>query len=156
MATHHFQLIEVVASAPSTLLLTFAEGQQYTVVIDEVIEKHAALRPLADPKVFATAAIGAWKDTVIWAGDDNLELAADNLHARALEQTGDCSHELIWNWMARHELSLARAAEQMGVSSRKLSDYLRGEKPVPKSVALAMARWEACQRAMGAVPAHRI
>ena len=156
MATHHFQLIEVVATAPSTLRLTFADGNQFTVTLNELIEKHATLAPLADPKVFATAAIGVWKDTVIWAGDDNLELAADNLHARAVEQTGECSHELIWNWMARHELSLARAAEQMGVSSRKLSDYLCGEKPVPKSVALAMARWEARQRTMGAVPAHRI
>ena len=147
MTTHHFQLIEVVATPPSTLRLTFADSQQLTVTLDEIIEKHAALDPLADPRVFATAAIGAWKDTVIWAGDDNLELAADNLRARALEQAGECSHELIWNWMAKHELTLDRAAQELGLSRRMLAYYRSGEKPVPKTVALAMKGWEALRLA---------
>ena len=147
MITKHFQLTEVAVTAPSTLLLTFADGQQFTVVLNEVIEQHPTLGPLANPKVFATAAIGEWKDTVIWADDDNLELAADNLRARAVEQAGECSHELIWNWMAKHELTLDRAARELGLSRRMLAYYRSGEKPVPRTVALAMKGWEALRMA---------
>ena len=143
MTSKHFQLTDMVVAAPCSLLLTFADGQQFTVALDEIIAKHATLAPLADPKVFATAAIGEWKDTVIWAGDDNLELAADNLRARAVEQVGECSHELIWNWMAKHELTLDRAAQELGLSRRMLAYYRSGEKTVPKTVALAMKGWEA-------------
>lgn len=147
MTNKHFQLTEVSVVAPGSLLLTFADRRQFSVALDEVIGKHATLAPLADPKVFATAAIGEWKDTVIWAGDDNLELAADNLRARAVEQAGECSHELIWNWMAKHELTLDRAAKELGLSRRMLAYYRSGEKPVPKTVALAMKGWEALRLA---------
>ncbi|MFJ7006920.1 hypothetical protein [Pseudomonas putida] len=147
MTNKQFQLTEVAVVAPASLLLTFADGQQFTVALDEIIGKHTTLAPLADPEVFATAAIGEWKDTVIWAGDDNLELAADNLRARAVEQAGECSHELIWNWMAKHELTLDRAAQELGLSRRMLAYYRSGEKPVPKTVALAMKGWEALRLA---------
>lgn len=88
MTNKQFQLTEVAAVAPASLLLTFADGKQFTVALDEIIGKHTTLAPLADPEVFATAAIGEWNDTVIWANNDNLELAADNLRARAVEQAG--------------------------------------------------------------------
>ncbi|MCE7764586.1 DUF2442 domain-containing protein [Pseudomonas putida] len=147
MTNKQFQLAAVSVAAPASLLLTFADGQQFTVALDEIIGKHATLAPLGDPKVFATAAIGEWKDTVIWADDDNLELAADNLRARAVEQAGECSHELIWNWMAKHELTLDRAAQELGLSRRMLAYFRSGEKPVPKTVALAMKGWEALRLA---------
>ncbi|WP_260308832.1 MULTISPECIES: hypothetical protein [Pseudomonas] len=96
------------------------------------------MAPLADPKVFAPAAMGECNDTIIRAGDDNLELAAANLRVRAVEQAGECSHELIWNWMAQHGLTLDRAAQELGLSWRLLAYYRSGEKPVPRTVALAM------------------
>lgn len=147
MTNKQFQLTEVAVVAPGSLLLSFADGQQFTVVLDEIIGKHATLAPLANPKVFAKVAIGEWKDTVIWAGDENLELAADNLRARAVEQAGECSHEFIWNWMARHGLTFDRAAQELGLSRRMLAYYRSGEKPVPKTVALAMKGWEALRLA---------
>ncbi|MND35209.1 hypothetical protein D3C76_646500 [compost metagenome] len=156
MTTKHFQLTEIAVTAPDTLLLTFADGQQFTVALDEIIEKHATLAPLADPKVFATAAIGEWQDTVIWANDDSLELAADNLRARAVEQAGGRSHELIWNWMAKHELTLDRAARELGLSRRMLAYYRSGEKPVPRTVALAMKGWEALRMADVEVKAYPV
>jgi len=143
MTNKHFQLTEVTVVGPASLLLTFADGQRFTVALDEIIGNHETLAPLADPGIFATAAIGEWGDTVIWGGDDNFELAADNLRARAVEQTGECSHELIWSWMAKHELTLDRAAEELGLSRRMLAYYRKGEKPVPKTVGLAMKGWEA-------------
>jgi hypothetical protein len=79
---------------------------------------------------------------VIWAGDDDLELAADNLRARGVEQAGGVSHEFIWNWMARHDLTLDTAAAALGVSRRMLAYYRSGAKPVPRTIALACLGWE--------------
>jgi len=47
--------------------------------------------------------------------------------------------------MAKHELTLDRAAEELGLSRRMLAYYRKGEKPVPKTVGLAMKGWEALQ-----------
>ena len=44
----------------------------------------STLRELADPAVFNRAAVGEWGGTVTW-GTDALELAADNLRARAAQ-----------------------------------------------------------------------
>ena len=45
--------------------------------------------------------------------------------------------------MARHELSLDAAAEALGISRRMLAYYRSREKPIPKTVGLAMLGWEA-------------
>ncbi|WP_205300607.1 DUF2442 domain-containing protein [Pantoea sp. Ap-967] len=143
MTRKHFMLEDIAVSAPGALLLTFADGERFPVRLDEIIARHPTLHALSMPDVFATAAIGEWKDTVIWADDDNLELAADNLRALAVEQAGDCSHERVWNWMARNELTLDQAAQELGLSRRMLAYYKSGEKPVPRTVALAMKGWDA-------------
>ncbi|WP_269450516.1 hypothetical protein [Pseudomonas saudiphocaensis] len=38
--------------------------------------------------MFATATPGDWGGSVVWNNDGSLELAADNLRARAVEQAG--------------------------------------------------------------------
>lgn len=147
MNNRHFTLTAVHAAAPSSLRLTYADGEQLTVDLANLIARHATLAPLANPAIFATAAVGDWGGSVVWNGDDSLELAADNLRARAVEQAGGYSHELIWNWMARHKLTLEAAAEALGVSRRMLAYYRSGAKPVPRTVALAMLGWEVEQQA---------
>ena len=147
MNNRHFTLVDVNVVAPSSLRLTYADGEQLTVDLANLIARHATLAPLADPAIFITAAVGEWGGSVIFNGDDSLELAADNLRARAVEQTGGYSHELIWNWMARHKLTLEAAAEALGVSRRMLAYYRSGAKPVPRTVALAMLGWEVEQQA---------
>ena len=79
-------------------------------------------------------------------GSDALELAADNLRAGAIEQAGGYSHELLWNWMAHHDLTLDAAADALGLSRRMLAYYRSGEKPVPRTVARACLGWETEQR----------
>jgi hypothetical protein len=101
---------------------------------------------LKDPKVFSSAKVGDHGASVIWANDDELELAADNLRARAVEQAGHASHEFIWNWMARNNLTLDKAALALGVSRRMLAYYRSGLKPVPLTVALACLGWEAVMK----------
>ncbi|WP_225209908.1 hypothetical protein [Xanthomonas bonasiae] len=47
--------------------------------------------------------------------------------------------------MHRHDLTLDSAAAALGVSRRMLAYYRSGEKPVPRSIGLAMLGWEAEQ-----------
>lgn len=142
MSNRHFTLTGVEVVAPSTLHLAYADGARLMVDLTDTITRHPTLAPLADPTVFATAAVGEWGGSVVWNDDDDLELAADNLRARAVEQAGGYSHELIWNWMAQHKLSLDGAAEALGLSRRMLAYYRSGAKPVPRTVALALLGWE--------------
>jgi len=141
-----FTITAAQALADGVLRLRFADGQTLQVDVNPIVRQHPTLRDLADPATFARVQVGAWGASVQWAGRDDLELAADNLRARAVEQAGGYSHELLWNWMARHQLTLDAAAQALGLSRRMLAYYRSGEKPVPRTVALACLGWEAEQR----------
>ena len=142
----HFTLTAVSAQLPSRLQLHFADGAALAVDVAPLIRRHPALAALAQPAQFAQARLGEWGGSVVWGEGDAMELAADNLRARAIEQAGGYSHELIWNWMARHQLTLDAAALALGLSRRMLAYYRSGAKPVPRTVALACLGWEAEQR----------
>lgn len=142
MSNQHFTITEVQVEAPSRLQLTFADSERMQVDLSQIIPKYPTLAPLADSKIFKTAEVGEWGGCVVWNKDDNLELAADNLRARAIEQAGGCSHERIWNWMTRNNLTLDAAANELGLSRRMLAYYRSGEKPVPRTVGLAIIGWE--------------
>ena len=131
-----FTLTDVKALADGVLALTYADGEQLQVDVKPIIAKHPTLRELGKPAVFKRAKLGDWGGSVTW-GTDDLELAADNLRARAIEQAGGVSHEFIINWMAKHDLSLDTAARALDISRRMLAYYRSGEKPVPRTVALA-------------------
>lgn len=146
MRAKQFTLTAIKPQANSHLTLTFADDAMLDVNLTPIIVKYPVLSRLLQPAVFATAKLGEWGASVIWADDDNLELAADNLRARAIEQAGGYSHELIWNWMHRHQLTLDAAARALGLSRRMLAYYRSGEKPLPRTVALACLGWEAEQR----------
>lgn len=146
MRAKQFTLTAIKPQANSHLALTFADDAMLDVNLTPIIVKYPVLSRLLQPAVFATAKLGEWGASVIWADDDNLELAADNLRARAIEQAGGYSHELIWNWMHRHQLTLDAAARALGLSRRMLAYYRSGEKPLPRTVALACLGWEAEQR----------
>ncbi|WP_200896960.1 DUF2442 domain-containing protein [Paracidovorax citrulli] len=141
----HFKLeaVEAVDTPDGgALLLTYADGVRYTVNIAPIIAKAPTLRPLAKPAVFRRAKLGEFGRCVTW-GDDALELAGDNLRAEAIEQAGGVSHEFILEWMHRNGLTVEAAAAALGLSVRMLAYYRSGEKPVPRTVALACRGWEA-------------
>ncbi|CAN5293137.1 DUF2442 domain-containing protein [soil metagenome] len=142
MRPKHFTLVSVSTTSAAGLLLRYADGEQFALDLVEIIERHPTLARLKNRDVFATAQLGDHGASVVWAEDDDLELAADNLRARAVEQAGGISHEFIWNWMARHHLTLDTAAEALGVSRRMLAYYRSGAKPLPRTVALACLGWE--------------
>jgi hypothetical protein len=142
MRPKQFTLSSVKTTLSAGLLLRYLDGEQFEVSLVEAILKHPTLVRLKDHEVFSSAKLGDHGASVIWANDDELELAADNLRARAVEQAGGISHEFIWNWMARNGLTVDAAAVALGVSRRMLAYYRSGSKPVPRTVALACVGWE--------------
>lgn len=151
MRPKQFTLTQVKPQGVAGLRLRYADGETLTVNLGELIERHPTLARLRDAKVFASAKRSEHGASVTWGDDDDLELAADNLRARAVEQAGGVSHEFVWNWMARHGLTLDTAADALGVSRRMLAYYRSGAKPVPRTVALACLGWEKARKA-GAHP----
>lgn len=127
---------------PMQLALVFADGYEATVNLAPLISKHPALRPLADPRVFEKVALDEWKRGVVFNHDDELTLASDNLRALSYEQAGQYSHQQLIAWMHKHHLSLEKAGEALGLSRRMLAYYKSGQKPLPKTVGLAMKGWE--------------
>jgi predicted DNA-binding transcriptional regulator AlpA len=133
-------------NAPATLQLEFADGLCLPLDLSDIIKNFRSLARLENPTVFATATLADGGRVVVWDNDDNLELAADNLRARAIEQAGGFSHEFIWNWMAKNNLTLDTAARAIGISRRMLAYYRSGKSQVPRTVALACIGWEAGEK----------
>lgn len=138
--THH-TIAALAVRPPCGLTLTFADGVTLPVDLTGTVKDYPALAALADPALFATARIDALGGYVVWI-DDDLELAADNLRNMAVEQAGGIGNERLINWMHKHSLTQAHAAEAIGVSRRMLNYYLSGAKVIPKTVWLACLGWE--------------
>jgi len=149
MRPKQFTLVSVKTTPTASLLLRYADGQKFEIGLVDIINRHPSLARLKNAQVFGSAKVGEHGASVIWNEDDELELAADNLRARAVEQAGGVSHEFIWEWMIRHGLTLDSAAEALGVSRRMLAYYRSGAKPVPRTVALACLGFEEAQRTGG-------
>ena len=142
MSDAHFRITQAKALTGSRLALVFADGVEFIVDLAAIIERHPSLARLAKPQLFAQVAVTDDGHTLTWAGDDALQLAADNLRARSIEQTGGVSHEFLWNWMHKHDLTLDVAAAALGLSRRMLAYYRSGEKSIPLTVGLACLGWE--------------
>lgn len=137
-----FVITHISIAGPQRLGLTFADGYRAEVDLSGLIAKYPSLTRLSDRKLFAEAALDEWRRGVIFAGDDELSLASDNLRALALEQVGEYSHQHVVMWMHQNGLTLDDAAQALGISRRMLAYYRSGAKPVPKSIGLAMLGWE--------------
>ena len=104
-----------------------------------------ALAPLRDPALFASVHTIDLDTAIAWA--DDLDMCGDHLWRLAHEQTGSLMpRDAFRAWRARHGLSLAAAAEALGVPRRMVAGYDSGERPIPKTVRLACLGWEAARR----------
>jgi predicted DNA-binding transcriptional regulator AlpA len=145
MKQEHFRIKAVEALNPYVLRLTFGDGEVMTVDLKEIIDCIPALSPLKAPQLFTKARAGEWGLAVEWIPGE-IDMAADNLRAEAIEQRGGISHERIWDWMYRNSLTLNAAAEALGMSRRMLAYYRSGQKPIPKHIWLACIGWESEKR----------
>lgn len=138
------RLAAVKALSGHRLRLTFIDGSIYTVALAGEFDKFPGLVPLRDPKAFSRAVViegEGW--TVEWPALD-IQIGADTLWLDAQAQNAtDENTRLFAQWRARHGLSLTEAAKALGMTSRTMSAYGSGSRPVPRYIALACKGWEA-------------
>lgn len=73
---------------------------------------------------------------VVWT--DAVDMSADTLWRLAQEQAGlTMSPDAFRRWRERKAYTLDAAAHALGLSRRMVAYYERGEKPIPRVVALA-------------------
>ena len=125
------------------LKMTFINGCIMTVDKGEAIFAKPGLAPLRDPAAFAkvrlTNSVG-W--TIEWT-DFDIQIGADTLWLEALLQTAtDENTRTFLAWRLRNGLSLADAARALGMTTRTMSAYGTGARPVPYHIALACKGWE--------------
>ncbi len=111
--------------------------------IAEDFDHYPGLQPLKDPAAFAKAMVitdEGW--TVEWPELD-IQIGADTLWLDAQAQNAaDENYRGFAQWRVRHRLSLADAANALGMTTRTMSAYGSGKRPVPRYIALACKGWE--------------
>lgn len=88
-----------------------------------------------------TPVVGDWGHSVEWP--DGSELGADSLWLDTLTALGREDARQFLEWRLRHGLSLAKAAEALGLARRTVAYYSNGDRSVPKAILLACRGWEA-------------
>lgn len=133
------------------LLLTFVDGATRKVDLRDDIASLPGLRPLADAEAFATATVADNGWTVEWP-DCDIQIGADTLWLQAQQQSAPApeTREFV-AWRLRNGLSLAAAARALGFTTRSISAWGTGDRPVPRYVLLACRGWEDEQRSLRAV-----
>lgn len=136
----HFRIQSIEVMKPYHLSITFKDGKTFNVNLERIIKEYPALTPLTDELLFSQVRVDESGITLTWT--DEIDLAGDNLRAEAVEQSGGISHERIWNWMHRNNLTLDTAASALGISRRMVAYYRNGERPIPKHIWFACLGWE--------------
>lgn len=141
------RLVAVEALPDYRLRLEFQDGSVYIVSLAEDFARFPGLLPLQDPVEFSRATLipgEGW--TVEWA-DLDIQIGADTLWLDAQAQNAaDENTRSFAKWRARYGLSLADAARALGMTTRTMSAYGSGKRPVPRHIILACKGWEAEQQ----------
>jgi hypothetical protein len=130
------KLMNVTVPSPKTLALEWDDGRVSHVDLATPIASRSNLAPLADAAAFDQAALSADGWSVEWPC--GIDFGAQQLRRWADEQAGKTMPAADFRgWLDRHDLTLDRAADALGLSRRTIAYYLSGEQPVPKTVMLA-------------------
>ena len=129
-------IVAVAAKGGNALALRWSDGTEADVGIDR-----ATRAAIGDAAQFDRVRLGDWGHSVVWPG--GAELGADSLWAATLTATGRDDARAFLEWRRAHGMSLAKAAEALGLSRRTVAYYSNGERPVPKAIQLACKGWDA-------------
>lgn len=92
----------------------------------------------------ANVELGDWGHSLVWP--DGTELGADSLWLVTLDAIGRGDARRFLEWRLTNGLSLAKAADALGLARRTVAYYSNGDRPVPKTVLLACKGWDATHR----------
>jgi hypothetical protein len=138
------RLSAVLALARFRLRLTFIDGSVFTVDFKPLFEESPGLAPLREAKAFAGASLANSEGWAVEWPDLDIQIGADTLWLDAQAQNApDENTRVFAQWRARHGLSLNQAADALGMTTRTMSAYGTGARPVPRYIALACKGWDA-------------
>ena len=127
----------VFAICPYGLRIVWSHGGENVVDVSGLIESFKVYIPLRkSPELFKQARVGEYGTDVVWS--DELDMSADTLWRLAQEQSGTTiTATAFHNWRQRKAYTLDEAAIALGISRRMVAYYDKGNKPIPRVVALA-------------------
>jgi DNA-binding XRE family transcriptional regulator len=128
-----------------TLDIRWNTGDRSLVDVSALINSFRVYAPLrTNPKLFRQVRVGEHGADIVWSGD--LDLSNDTLWRLAQEQSGaTMSAEAFRRWRESRGFTLESAAKALGVSRRMIAYYEKGERPIPRVVALATRGLEAAE-----------
>lgn len=132
----------VVPGTGLSVIVTWENGRTDTVDLTGPIRGLKGLAPLRKPVVFRKVRVGDWGWALAWPR--GLDISGATLWRLAQEQSGRAMPAATFEaWRRRHRLTQEQAAHALGLSPRMVKYYASGEKPVPRTVALATLGYEA-------------
>jgi DNA-binding XRE family transcriptional regulator len=133
-----------------TVQVTFEGGEMHRVDLERWIGAVPQLQPLRDPALFATVRLAydgagiAWGELIHSDGEGPIDMDGEQLWRLAGEQSGHLMPMAEFRaWRARHGLTVAKAAEALGLSSKAVANYESGVNAIPRTVMLACRGWDA-------------
>ena len=126
------------ANGPFSVSVTWAAGERMgrTDIVDlaPMIFTFKVFRPLRDdPALFRTVSVGEWGATLVWAGNDDLEIGAESVEEMAEEVMSNADFAAF---LTRNSLTRDAAAAQLGIARRLVSYYAKNRE-IPRHIALA-------------------
>ena len=101
------------------------------------------LAELTVPQGKGEVEVGDWGHSLVWP--DGSELGAESLWLDTLDAIGRSDARRFLEWRLANGLSLAKAADVLGLARRTVAYYSNGDRAVPKTVLLACKGWDATQ-----------
>ena len=123
--------------APLTLRVRWQHGGESLLDVSGLVGAFRVYAPLREDRaLFRQVHVGEHGTDVAWT--DEIDMAADTLWRLAQEQSGETlTAEAFRAWRERKAYTLDSAAQALGLSRRMVAYYEQGEKPIPRTVALA-------------------
>ena len=131
--------------APLTLRVRWRHGGESLVDVSGLVGAFRVYAPLREDRaLFRRVCVGehgtdvAWTDEPDAGHQSEIDMPADTLWRLAQEQSGETlTAEAFRAWRERKAYTLDGAAQALGLSRRMVAYYEQGEKPIPRTVALA-------------------
>lgn len=122
--------------AHGVLSIVWSTRETLCLDLSDLPKRNVAFSGFSDPALFSRFEIADWGHGLDWPS--GLGLGADRLYELCREQAGLTTPSAFDAWMQRNGLSLATAAESLGMTRRMIAHYRTGSKPIPKVVGLAL------------------
>jgi DNA-binding XRE family transcriptional regulator len=142
-------LPRIVSVAPRkrslTLRVRWNTGDDTLIDVSGLINSFRLYAPLRNnPDLFGKVRVGEHGTDIVWG--DELDISNDTLWRLAQEQSGaTISAEAFRRWRESRGFTLNAAAKALGVSRRMIAYYEKGDRPIPRVVALATRGLEAAE-----------